>query len=254
MHDRSGWRWRVGTALLVVASLAAIAGRLGLGGVPISGYREHPCRVPGAIKVGTWTPVWIQLRGGIDGFSGFLEVISQDEDGTPTTIRQPVQVGPGGSQRVTAYVRPGSQDTDFAHPPVHRREDARRAIPDVKIGDMFGNRPPEPCTRTTISSSRSAPVGGREHLVIAGLQRRARMPRPSPTVGPGKWSSPGSRRSTTFSRAAGTASTRWMSSSSTPTTRKCWRPSSGNRGEALKQWVQRGGHLRGRRLFRAGKR
>ena len=46
-------------------------------------------------KVGTWTPVWIQLRGGIDGFSGILELTAEDEDGTPATIRQAVQVGPG---------------------------------------------------------------------------------------------------------------------------------------------------------------
>jgi hypothetical protein len=65
-------------------------------------------------KVGTWTPMWIQLRGGIEPFSGVMEVIANDENDTPTTIRQVVQVGAGASQRVTAYVRTGSNDSDFA--------------------------------------------------------------------------------------------------------------------------------------------
>ena len=96
-------------------------------------------------KVGTWTPVWIQLRGGVDGFSGDLELIAQDEDGTPSTIRQAVQVGPGGSQRVTAYVRPGSLDSDFAtlrfidgqvRPAGGQRRD--------RSARMLGSKPPEP--------------------------------------------------------------------------------------------------------------
>ena len=64
-------------------------------------------------KLGTWTPVWVQFRGGDERFSGTLEVVVPDDDGTPTSFRQVVDVGARQSQRVTTYARPGSNNPDF---------------------------------------------------------------------------------------------------------------------------------------------
>src|SRR5215210_3287744 len=64
-------------------------------------------------KLGTWTPVWVQLRGGSERFSGTLEVVVPDDDGTPTSFRQVVDVGARQGQRVTMYARPGSNSPDF---------------------------------------------------------------------------------------------------------------------------------------------
>ncbi len=65
-------------------------------------------------KIGTWTPVWVQLRGGAERFSGFMEVSVADDDGTPVAYRMPVEVGPNKSERFTAYVRPGSREPEMA--------------------------------------------------------------------------------------------------------------------------------------------
>ncbi len=66
-----------------------------------------------AYKLGTWTPIWVQFRGGSERFSGTLEVVVPDDDGTPTSFRQVVDVGPRQGQRVTTYARPGSNNPDF---------------------------------------------------------------------------------------------------------------------------------------------
>ena len=52
-------------------------------------------RSSNSFKIGAWTPVWVQLRGGSAAWSGLMEVNVTDDDGTPTTFRMPVD---GGSQ------------------------------------------------------------------------------------------------------------------------------------------------------------
>src|SRR5690348_16721279 len=51
-------------------------------------------------KVGTWTPVWVQVRGGDERLSGVMEVEVPDDDGTPTFFRQPVDVPARGGAAV----------------------------------------------------------------------------------------------------------------------------------------------------------
>ncbi len=67
-----------------------------------------------SFKIGTWTPVWVQLRGGAERFSGIMEVRVADDDGTPSAFRMPVDVGANKTERFTAYVRPGSRDPDIS--------------------------------------------------------------------------------------------------------------------------------------------
>jgi hypothetical protein len=42
-----------------------------------------------------------------------MDLIVPDDDGIPTSYRQPVEMGPKQSQRFTAYARPGGRDTEF---------------------------------------------------------------------------------------------------------------------------------------------
>jgi hypothetical protein len=100
-----GW---AGVALLVLAAMAQAAPprievenlRIGFG--PSNSF-----------KVGTWTPVWVQLRAGDERFNGFMDVVVADDDGTPTSFRLPVDVDARSSQMLTAYVRPGSRDPEL---------------------------------------------------------------------------------------------------------------------------------------------
>ena len=66
-----------------------------------------------AFKIGAWTPVRVQLKSGGEGVSGFMEVVVPDDDGIPTSYRQPIKLGGNQSSRFTAYVRPGGRDTEF---------------------------------------------------------------------------------------------------------------------------------------------
>jgi len=66
-----------------------------------------------AYKIGCWTPVRVQLKAGAERLSGFMDMVVPDDDGTPTSYRQPVDLAPGQSTRLTAYARPGGRDTEF---------------------------------------------------------------------------------------------------------------------------------------------
>ena len=74
---------------------------------------QSSLRASNSFKIGTWTPVWVQLRGGSEPWSGFMELSVADDDGTPTAFRMPVAVGANQSERFTAYARPGSRQPEF---------------------------------------------------------------------------------------------------------------------------------------------
>ena len=61
-------------------------------------------------KIGTWTPVWVDLKGGPSGFSGVLEFTAPDDSNTPTTIRRDdVVIPPNEIKTYSLYTRPGSR-------------------------------------------------------------------------------------------------------------------------------------------------
>ena len=243
MRDRNAGRSRLRMALAVVAAFGAMAGESAVAAsrtVEVEnvrvGFRER-------YKVGTWTPVWIQLRGGLDGFTGTLEMIAQDENGTPNTISQVVQVAPGATQRVTVYVRPGSLDSDFATIRFVDGKSGRKAAPDTVIGSITGMNPPEPLSQEdyqVVSMGHPAGVdlipklpgfnadknnvavpGGRaREVVIAKLEA-------IDDLLPGRW------------YGFDAVDVVLVDTND----KEMLATLSGNRGEALKQWVQRGGHL-----------
>ncbi len=105
-----------------------------------------------SFKVGTWTPVWVQLKGGTERFSGMMDVIAADDDGTPTTFRMPVEVGANQSQRFTAYARPGSREPDFT----------------VRLFDAQGRRVGGASQETLLPQSPTAIMPSETLLLILG--------------------------------------------------------------------------------------
>ena len=100
--------WIVRNTLFAIA-LAAIVPAAARAAVPVE---IENLRVgfltPGGedgFKIGAWTPVWVQLKGGAERFSGFMDVVASDDDGVPTAFRQAVDVpraGRGGSPGTSA--------------------------------------------------------------------------------------------------------------------------------------------------------
>ena len=243
MHDRNGWRWRARTAWLVAVGFVGIWGGSASAANRTVDVENVRVGFQDRYKVGTWTPAWIQLRGGVDGFNGVLQVIAQDEDGTPSTISQPVQVGPGGTQRVTAYVRAGSQDRDFATLRFIDGKTGRKACPDVVVGDLLGNRPPEPLSQDDYQvlslghpsgidniknlpgfnankNAATIPNGRAREVIIAQLQTLDDLL-------PGRWYGYDAVDVVVVDT----------------NDKEMLATISGARGESLRQWVQRGGHL-----------
>ena len=117
---RVGSRWPLFTALVFAPGISSIAlAQRSARGPEVENMRVgfdasiSTLKASNSFKIGTWTPVWVQLRGGSERFSGFMDVIVGDDDGTPTSFRMPVEVGANQSQRFTAYARPGSREPEF---------------------------------------------------------------------------------------------------------------------------------------------
>ncbi|HEY2156035.1 MAG TPA: hypothetical protein VGH33_10430, partial [Isosphaeraceae bacterium] len=59
-------------------------------------------------KIGAWTPLTVQASARVGPFDGTMEVIVEDESGTPTVFSEPVHIGVGDSAQLHAYTRFGS--------------------------------------------------------------------------------------------------------------------------------------------------
>jgi hypothetical protein len=136
--------------------------------------------------------------GGTERFSGTLEVVVPDDDGTPTSFRQVVDVGARQSQRVTTYARPGSNTPISPCGCTTSRAVAGRGCHRLGAVALTSSAPGDPAGH----AGRAA--WGRDDPEPVRLQR----PRQS---GPGAatWSrSRGSTRAGASCPAAGTATTR----------------------------------------------
>jgi hypothetical protein len=243
MRDRYGKGRRAGFAALIVASLASLAGSIALADSRTVNVENIRVGFEERFKVGTWTPMWIELRGGIDGFSGVMQVVTDDQDGTPTTFTQPVQVGPGRSQRVTAYVRTGSLDPDFAKLVFIDGKSGKKVIPDLVIGNFNSTKPPEPLAQDDYQVLAFGHPAGVELIPqLPGFN--ANKNTAAASIGRAREVSV-ARLSTIDDLLPG----RWYGFDAVDVVvvdtndKEMLTTLSGNRGEALKQWVQRGGHL-----------
>ncbi len=200
----------------------------------------------GTFKVGTWTPVWVQLRGGDQRFDGFLEVVVADDDGTPTSYFTRVSVDARSSQGFPAYIRPGARDPDLTLR-IHDRD--QRLVARLPQ-DMILRRPPVAVSpqetmilaigrasgleamaeipgfrsgmaaQAPSSTGVAVPSGGGEPIVVARVDpRMSRLP--------GRWYGYDAARAVVVDTAD-------------PEVLKSL---DGLRGQPLVDWVKRGGHL-----------
>ncbi len=77
-------------------------------------------------KVGTWTPVQVDLQAGPARFQGEMRVLVGDDDGTPQVVVEPIDVPARSMGSFTTYVRPGSTNAEFTVQVF--REGRRRAV------------------------------------------------------------------------------------------------------------------------------
>lgn len=219
------------------------------------------CRVgfDGRYKVGSWTPVFVLLRGGPDGFAGEMQAVVEDENGTPTTVRQAVQVAAGGTQRVTAYVRPGSLSTDFASLRFVDGKTGRLAVPPVVIGDLAASANAGTgagAGATGPAPPKLEPVGQGDYQIITlghpqGVEGIPKLPGYNATPGN---ANNGRAREVAVSQvdalgAADRLPGRWAGYDSADAVvidtndAEAMAALGGGRLEAIRQWVERGGHL-----------
>ncbi len=71
----------------------------------------------GAYKLGCWTPVWVELLGGTEAWTGRVVVTVPDTDGVPTRViserSRPVGIDPGQTTRVGLFVRVGQSNSSL---------------------------------------------------------------------------------------------------------------------------------------------
>lgn len=244
MPDRSGWGWRFRATLTAVAILMTTGAGSALAANRTIEVENVRVGFQERYKVGTWTPVWVQLRGGVDGFKGIMQIVAQDEDGTPTAMSQVVQVAPGANQRVTMYVRPGSMDPDFATIRFIDEKSGRQAAPSVVIGNLLSAKPPEPLSQDDYQVLELGRPAGAELIPsLPGYNATKINNNPAYT---------GRAREVARVRLQGVDDFlpgRWYGYDAVDVVvvdtndKEMLATLSSNRGEALKQWVQRGGHL-----------
>ncbi len=184
-------------------------------------------------KVGAWTPVWVQLRAGEEGFTGYLDVVAPDDDGTPTVFRQQVQVQAGQSQRFVSYARPGTRDPEFT----------------VRVLDLNGRRR-TPDVNTTNTRTQINPIMADETLLVTlGKPRGVDLIPSVPGFTPGP-NAPGSPVTVGgFDSLGGGLPGRWYGYDGASAIildtndRDVMKELNTPRGLALEEWVKRGGHL-----------
>ncbi|HMB05142.1 MAG TPA: hypothetical protein VKP69_15565 [Isosphaeraceae bacterium] len=187
-------------------------------------------------KLGTWTPVWVQLRAGAERFAGVMEVIVPDDDGTPTAFRQFVDVAPHTSERFTTYARPGSADPDFTIRLLDRR--GRRRAPDVSGASVVKLDPIRPDEMLLITLGRPQ-----------GVEMIPSLPSftPDPNNNPGRVGP-----ELTVARIDPLSDTlpgRWYGFDAAEAIvldtndRDVMAKLNATGGQAIREWVRRGGHL-----------
>ncbi len=183
-------------------------------------------------KIGAWTPVWVQLRAGAEGFLGYLDVVAPDDDGTPTVFRQSIQVPVGQSRRFISYARPGTRDPEFT----------------VRVLDRTGRHPLD--VNTINTGAQLAPIEADDLLLITlGKPLGVEMIPSVSGFSPGP-NAPGTPVTVGgFDTIGNALPDRWYGYDGAvaivldTNDRGVMKELATPRGLALEEWVKRGGHL-----------
>lgn len=192
-----------------------------------------------SFKVGTWTPVWVQLHAGDARFQGFIQVIVADDDGTPTSFFTRIDVAARDTSTVTAYVRPGSRNPDLTI----QLYDASNNLVATVPQELILPRPPEvmmphealilsmgqPRGLENITDLPGFRAGGIGTRNFSGFEELLVITRMDPRLGrlPGRWYGYDAARTIVLDTADP----------------EVLRSLEGLHGQPLVEWVRRGGHL-----------
>jgi hypothetical protein len=194
-------------------------------------------RSSNTFKIGAWTPVWVQLRGGSTPFSGTMEVSVADDDGTPTAFRMPVAVGANSSERFTAYSRPGSRQPEFT---IRLFDQNGRRVGGASQDTLMPQPPESIMPNETLLLTMGRPQGVDTIKDLPGFQTAARAPGrtggaelltarldPQTAALPGRWYGYDAAQAVVVDTAD----------------REALSALDALRGQPLVDWVARGGHL-----------
>src|SRR4051794_27572723 len=190
------------------------------------------------VKLGAWGPAWVQLRAGTERFTGTLEVVTLDDDATPTSMGQAVDIAPGETHEFPVYIRQGKIGAEIEVRVRDRngRPLARVTLPSDDLNELVAEE--------TLLVTLGRPMG--VELIPGFLSGQKESATPPPTaventsgvavarIGGGlggRW--PGSWMGFDAADAIviATNDSDVVATLATP------------RGQAIVDWVQRGGHL-----------
>lgn len=229
--NRGPSRWLVALALL--AAPGALAAPAGAADAEVEnlrvGFGER-----NQFKLGAWTPVRVQVRGGgTERFRGLMEVSVPDDEGIPTRVRQRVDVGPGQVQGYVAYARPGGRGADF----------------EVRFYDESGRRVGRDAVLASNRLAFDALLPGEELILALGNPQGVEQVSSLPGYGRGTQDRGLSYVVARLDALDDQLPGRWVGYDAVRAVvldandRGLMDALAGGKAEALKQWVARGGHL-----------
>lgn len=189
-------------------------------------------------KIGAWAPIWVEAKGGASPFKGFMDVVVGDDDGVPTAIRREVEVPAGESTQLAAQVRPGGRDLELAF---RFFDEQGRWLGERSEGRLLPRAPVALMPDSTLILTVGQPQGVDQIGSVAGFQRTAGAGPGSAEVViipiddedqggeriPENWLGYDGATALVIDTADAQALKRF----------------DGQKGEALVDWVKRGGHL-----------
>jgi len=186
-------------------------------------------------KIGAWTPVWVELKGGPTPFHGFMDVLVGDDDGVPTSFHQEVEVPAGESRWLNANVRPGGRELELA---IRFRDQQGRWLGERSQGRLLREAPIALMPNSTLILTVGQPQGVDQIRTVAGFQRSGTASAGSDEVVviriddeeeriPERWLGYDGATAVVLDTADAATLKRFE----------------GAEGEALVDWVKRGGHL-----------
>jgi hypothetical protein len=132
--------------------------------VAVEGLRMGLSSNENLYKVGTWTPLRVQLKAGPEPFSGFMEVVVPDDHSTPTIFRRAVSLGAGATEWFSTYTRPGTLYTELTIRLLDQRGRTKGEFTTASIGQQR-----ESLDTSLVTRQRDLQSLGPEQMLIGTL-------------------------------------------------------------------------------------